>query len=160
IVTAGNLLSFAVEATSANTPAPSLFFSLEEGFPVGASITPGGVFSWTPSPLQAPSTNVITVRVVDDSVPPLSATASFKVVVNQGNVAPVLAPIADWTVTAGSLLSFSVSASDADQPAQTLSFSLDPGFPAGASITPAGVFSWSPTAAQASSTNVITVRVT
>ena len=50
---------------------------------------------------------------------------------------------------------------DAEAPPQTLTYSLDPGVPAGASINSAnGLFSWRPTAAQTPGTNLITVRVT
>src|SRR4029079_11208786 len=53
------------------------------------------------------------------------------------------------------------SALDQDQPAQRLTFSLDPGAPAGAGIHPAtGVFTWSPTLAQGPATNAVTIRVT
>jgi PKD repeat protein len=46
----------------------------------------------------------------------------------------------------GILLTFTAPASDSDIPVQTLTFSLV-GAPAGASITAAGVFTWTPTAA-------------
>ena len=45
------------------------------------------------------------------------------------------------------LLSFTATASDHDVPVQTLTFSLS-GAPVGASITPAGAFTWTPTEAQ------------
>ena len=48
---------------------------------------------------------------------------------------------------------------DADLPANTLTFSLDSGAPAGASITGAGVFTWTPTNVQTGDFTV-TVRVT
>src|SRR5260370_11935983 len=53
------------------------------------------------------------------------------------------------------------SASDADLPAETLTFSLDNVSPSGAMINPfTGLFSWTPSAAQAGSTSTATVRVT
>ena len=51
-------------------------------------------------------------------------------------------------------------ATDADEPAQTLSYSLEAGAPAGAAMSGAGAFTWIPTSGQAGTTNVITVRVT
>jgi len=77
-----------------------------------------------------------------------------------GNTPPALAAIADRTVTLGQTLSFTAIASDADFPAQTLTFSLDAGAPFGANITGSGAFTWTPSAAQAPSVNSITVRVT
>src|SRR5262249_7366531 len=59
-----------------------------------------------------------------------------------------------------SLLSFNATASDPDIPAQTLTFTLDPGYPTGAAITSAGNFTFTPTAAQAPGTYSVTVRVT
>ncbi|HXP59240.1 MAG TPA: MBG domain-containing protein [Dongiaceae bacterium] len=172
-VYAGTLLSFWASATETDQPPRTLTFSLGPGAPAGASIGRGsgpsplsGLFAWTPTAAQAPSTNRITVIVSDNGVPPLSASASFTVVVKPVPTPPVLAALADRTVYAGSLLSFRASATETDQPPRTLTFSLGPGAPAGASIgrgsgpSPlSGLFAWTPTAAQAPSTNRITVIV-
>ncbi len=60
------------------------------------------------------------------------------------NTAPLLGGIGNKTVYAGQLLTFIASAIDNDAPPQVLSFSLDPGGPDGANITPEGSFSWTP----------------
>ena len=58
------------------------------------------------------------------------------------------------------MLTFTASATDADLPAQVLTYSAT-GLPPGASISGAGVFSWTPTISQGSITPYqITVRVT
>jgi len=76
------------------------------------------------------------------------------------NSPPVLAAIGDKIAYEGQTLAFTASATDADA-AQALTFSLDPGAPASATIHPTtGAFSWTPTLAQTPSTNVVTVRVT
>jgi len=80
-VYAGSTLSFTASATDTNQPPRTLTFSLGSAAPAGASITAGGLFTWTPTVAQAPSTNLITVTVTDNGAPPLSASASFKVVV-------------------------------------------------------------------------------
>jgi hypothetical protein len=92
-VTAGTSLSFPVGASDTNLPAQTLTFSLDPGYPSGASITTNGLFTWTPGLAYWPATNVITVRVTDNGTPPLSATASFTVVVNHPPVpaSPLLA---------------------------------------------------------------------
>src|SRR5262249_23530599 len=71
----------------------------------------------------------------------------------------VLAAIANQTINEGSPLSVTVSATDSDVPANTLSFSLvSP--PAGASINgSSGLFSWTPTEAQGPGSYTITVQV-
>jgi hypothetical protein len=69
-------------ATDPDLPANTLKFSLEPGAPAGASINAtNGVFTWTPTEAQGPSTNLITVRVTDDGSPPSSDSRSFTVVV-------------------------------------------------------------------------------
>ncbi len=156
---ANTLLGFTANATDADFPAQTLTFSLGAGAPAGASITPDGVFSWIPTAAQAPSTNTIAVIVWDSGVPQMSATNSFQVVVYRPNTAPVLGTISNQTVYADTLLTFTASATDTDEPPQTLTFSLGAGAPAGANLTPDGLFSWIPTAAQAPSTNTIAVIV-
>jgi hypothetical protein len=75
------------------------------------------------------------------------------------NAAPVMPPISDKTMTLGQTLDFVVPATDTDQPAQTLTFSLEEGALSGASIVAnTGQFVWTPTAAPG--TNVFGVRAT
>jgi len=77
------------------------------------------------------------------------------------NTAPVVVSPGDQYVYLGQTLSFGVQASDADVPAQTLTYSLDVGAPNGATINQnTGLFVWTPTAGQTPSTNQVTVRVT
>jgi regulation of enolase protein 1 (concanavalin A-like superfamily) len=76
------------------------------------------------------------------------------------NIAPVLSPIGNRSVHRGQVVTFTAVANDADQPPQLLTFSLDAGAPAGASINPAtGLFTW-PTAGLPAGTNTVTIRVT
>ena len=77
------------------------------------------------------------------------------------NLPPLLAEISDQTISASNLLSIAVSASDLDLPPQTLTYSLEPGAPSGASINPAtGLFTWTPSVAQYPGSYQVTVRVT
>ena len=79
----------------------------------------------------------------------------------QPNAPPVLQPIGNRSVVGGNTLSFIASAIDTNQPPQTLTFTLDPGAPAGAAINPfTGLFTWTPAPAQIPGTNTVTVRVT
>jgi len=61
--------------------------------PPGATIDEFGLIDWTPGADQAHTTNFIVTVVVDDSLPPLSATNSFRVIVeNPGETAvPIIA---------------------------------------------------------------------
>ena len=157
----GTLMTATGSATDSDSPTQTLTFSLDVPIPAGMTINPtSGAVSWTPTEAQGPGTNSITVRVTDNGQPALSDTTTMTVIVNEVNVAPVLAPIANVTNGVSSTIAFTASATDADEPAQSLSFSLEPGAPAGAAINSAGAFAWTPTGAQAGTTNIITVRVT
>src|SRR4029453_19357791 len=115
---------------------------------------------WTPKEAQGPSSFVINVRVIDNGIPSLSDTKSFTVTVNEVNTAPVLAAIANQTVNEGATLSFTVTATDPDLPVNDLTYALEPGAPAGASINATtGLFTWTPNEAQGPSSFVINVRV-
>jgi len=75
------------------------------------------------------------------------------------NSAPVLATIGGQEVTLGQTLTFRASATDTDQPPQTLTFSLGAGAAGNATINAAsGLFSWTPTTAP--STNFFSIIVT
>ena len=76
------------------------------------------------------------------------------------NTAPVLDFISDHTVVEFSTLQFTVTATDADFPSQSLTFSLEAGAPAGASIDPvSGNFSWIPSDFQGPGVYPVTVTV-
>jgi hypothetical protein len=75
------------------------------------------------------------------------------------NSPPSLVAISNKTITEGTALTFTNSATDPN--GDTLSYSLDPGAPAGASVNPTnGVFTWTPSEAQGPGTNTIALRVT
>ena len=158
----GALLSFTATATDIDLPPNSLSYSLDAGAPAGASIDPvTGLFTWTPSEAQGPGVYPVAVRVTDDGTPPLDDCETIQITVAEVNQAPVLVPIGDKSVDEGVLLSFTASATDADLPPNSLTFSLDAGAPAGASIDPAtGLFAWTPGEAQGPGVYPVTVRVT
>jgi VCBS repeat-containing protein len=139
-------------ANDSSTPPGGLTYSLLNP-PLAAAIDANGIITWTPSEAQGPSTNVITTVVSDNAYPPLSATNSFIVVVNEVNSAPVLPAQTDVTIAELTSLLVTNTATDSDIPANSLSYSLvNP--PTGAQISPGGIISWSPSPAQAPSTNV------
>jgi hypothetical protein len=75
------------------------------------------------------------------------------------NNRPVLAPVSNQTINAGITLLITNTATDIDQPAQTLTFGLAAG-PTNASIVSnTGVLSWRPLVAQANTTNLFSVFV-
>ena len=75
------------------------------------------------------------------------------------NTAPVLGAISNQNVYAGQTVQFTATATDAQSPYQTLTFSLT-NAPSGASIDPSsGAFLWVTTNAVVPSTNAVTVQV-
>jgi uncharacterized repeat protein (TIGR01451 family)/CSLREA domain-containing protein len=146
-------LAFTAVATDSDIPAQMLAFTLDAGS-VG-TITSDGAFDWTPTEAQGPGMYTATVRVSDGL---LADAETITITVGEVNTAPALAPIGNKVVMSGTLLSFVAMASDADVPSNVLTFTLDAGAPAGASIDPAmGEFSWTPVM---TGQYPITVRVT
>src|SRR5436309_1460357 len=135
-------------ASDSDLPANVLTFSLVSA-PAGVNLDPSsGVLTWTPTEAQGPSTNLITVKVTDNGVPQSSDTKSFTVVVSEANSAPVLTVATDRTIPELSTLTITNTASDADLPANTLTFSLVSA-PTGVNLDPtSGVMTWTPTEAQ------------
>src|SRR5207244_5573456 len=88
----------------------------------------------------------------------LTDSKSFTVVVNEVNTAPVLTMPANQTINELTTLNVSATATDADLPANTLTFALVSG-PAGLTVAANGAIAWTPSEAQGPSTNVVTVRV-
>jgi hypothetical protein len=137
-----------------DVPEQTLSFSLVSG-PAGSGVT-NGVFGWVPVEAQGPSTNEVTVAVGDGVA---SVTNTFTVIVAEVNVAPELAAVTDRTVDEGTPLSLSLAGSDADVPAQTLTYALVSG-PEGLTVSSTGAVAWTPTEAQGPSTNGVVVQVT
>lgn len=153
------VLTFTASAADPDNPANALTFSLGSGAPEGASITAGGVFTWTPTEAQGTGTYTVTIRVTDNGTPALSDFETITISVNEVNKPPVLAPIGAKVVDEQTLLTFTVAANDPDVPLNALTFSCNNCASIGASITPEGVFSWTPTVDQRGSSYTMTIIV-
>ncbi|MGE5611777.1 MAG: Ig-like domain-containing protein, partial [Bacillota bacterium] len=123
-------------------------------FAVKPAINPSGTLTYTPA-ASVSGTAIVTVQLKDsggtaNGGQDTSAAQTFSITITPSNTPPVLAAIPDQSIDEGMVLSFRAVATDSDLPAQTLSFSLDGGAPAGASIDPVtGVFTWAPALYQA-----------
>ena len=161
-VTEGTIFSFTPTATDADLPAETLTWSLLPGAPPGALIaSSSGHVTWQTTLGAGGTTNAFSLVVTDNGSPSLSATQAFNVVVLRVNHPPSIKPPPPLvTVNEQTLLSLALSATDPDLPQQTLTWQLGPGAPVGLSLDPvSGLLTWTPTHAQAPSTNVVTVIV-
>ena len=132
-----------IELLASDADGDSLTFSLS-GAPDGLTINGDNQIVWTPSEEQGPGVFNVLVTVTDSTG--LSDNELVTFTVGEVNVAPVLDAIGNQTVNEGEVFTFTATASDADIPANSLSFSLAGGsVPAGAAIDPvSGVFTWTP----------------
>ncbi|MDB6027696.1 MAG: hypothetical protein JWM68_3919, partial [Verrucomicrobiales bacterium] len=161
VVDTGKTIILTNTATDADLPKQALTFTLEAGAPSNAIIdSKSGTLEWTPTPAQSPSTNVIGIRVTDDGVPALSDVKTVTIRVNKINTKPRMVDyLAEFFITPGELVEYDASATDADLPADSLSFSFVGTAPAGATLNSvSGHFAWTPSTANG--TNYITIRVT
>lgn len=108
-----------------------------------------GVISFTPVETQGGTTVVATVRVTDDGVPALSGTGSVAIAVSETNRRPVIEPVAsEHTVNEGEVFTLAIRATDADVPAQVLSYRVgfvveeNPAITNLPTVDGAGVFRW------------------
>ncbi|MGE5179965.1 MAG: putative Ig domain-containing protein [Bacteroidota bacterium] len=155
-VTAGSMLTFTVTASDAQTINSLTAASLPSGatFTANASNT-SGTFTWTPTSGQTGDFNVVFTAANALSG---SATTHIHVAAAGTNTPPVVTAPATETVTAGNMLTFTVSATDVNSDHVSLSAS---GLPSGANFTDndnnTGTFTWTPTSGQ---TGTFTVTFT
>src|SRR5208282_5627586 len=105
------------------------------------------------------STNIVSVAVTDNGTPPLSATNTYTVIVQEVNVAPTLPTIPTQTVNELTLLSVTNTAINPNIHSTNSGYTLV-GPPAGMSISASGVITWTPAQTNSPSTNTITTIVT
>jgi len=150
-------LRFTISGSDVDDPAQPLTHSAT-GLPLGATFDPlTQEFVWTPAENQGPGSYAVTFSVTDGVV---TTSETITITVGEVNVAPVLDPIGNQTVDEGSLLTFTVSASDVDWPVQTLTYSLAPGARVGATINAnTGLFTWTPTEDPRMSSSSVTFNV-
>ena len=152
----GALIHFTASASGGEG---ELRFGLDQGAPAGATIDPTtGEFAWQTGEVHGPGQYSITVRVTDANG--AADAETFVVSVAEVNQPPVLEDVADRSIDEGQLLAFDAVASDPDLPPNTLTFSLGPGAPEGATIDPStGRFTWTPGESHGGEAFSVTIRV-
>ncbi|MEM6927847.1 MAG: putative Ig domain-containing protein [Myxococcota bacterium] len=138
-VEVGDVFEVLLEASDPD--GDELTFAIDQG-PDTAAIT-GRLLQWAPE-VDDVGSNVFQVSVTDDGEPPLSAVVSFGVTVAEPtapNEAPVADAVADQSVVEEETLEVTFTAVDPDE--DGLTWSSD-SLPDGASLTPAGVLTYTP----------------
>jgi glucuronoarabinoxylan endo-1,4-beta-xylanase len=149
--------NFAIVAVNTNASAVAQTFNLTN------CVASGSVTPWiTSASLNlAGQTAVAVANSTFTYTLPAQSVVTFvgQATSNAPNTAPVFTFIPDLTTNAGAKLVITGAATDADLPAQTLTFSLLTG-PTNAQLDSAsGVFTWRPLVTQAGTTNPISVQV-
>lgn len=147
-------------AQDAEEGSDQLRYSLGGDVPVGASLTPDGLFVWRPSEAQGPGVYNVTFLVHDNGSPSLQGEKTVTFTVREVNQAPIFLDPRPRYVRAGEALVFN-TAVDLDLPPQALSFRLGAGAPNGVLLDPvSGVVSWTPSDSQVGQTYFISVVAT
>ncbi len=142
------LLIFTATATDTDIPANTLTFSVGAGAPSGAAITVAGVFTWTPTEAQGPSSFSVTVIVTDNGSPVMSDSETITITVAEVNRAPTVNVPGPQNVALGNTLTFTGTCTDPDIPANILALSAT-GLVTGMTFnTATGVFSFTPVSSQ------------
>ncbi|MEW6160741.1 MAG: putative Ig domain-containing protein, partial [Verrucomicrobiota bacterium] len=155
----GETLTVSVAASDSDLPANVLAYSLALAPPGAAIDARNGLFTWTPTETDGPSTKQVRVIVVDNGQPSLKATNEFSIQVLETNLPPVLLPIAEQTIIEGQPFRLQMMASDADRPANKLTFLLQTAPPAAALDPNSGLLTWNPTETDGPGSNQFIVIV-
>jgi hypothetical protein len=160
-VTAGQTLTIALTETDPDQGQAYTWKLSDASIQAGASINPQtGVITWTPR-LDQLGSFALSAIVTDNGLPgPLSGVSpAIPVTVLSANHAPAIGAVPTQSATVGSNLVVNIPGSDQD-PGQNLTYSIEPGGPAGATINAqSGVFTFTPNSGQVG-TSFVTVRVT
>jgi hypothetical protein len=159
----GKTISTTVTATDPDEPANNFAFSLD-----GVSLSLGmtvdsstGELQWTPGEEEGGTVYAVTITVVDDGEPALSANIGFSVVVNDVNSQPVFVGLEDQTIDENSPFEYLILAQDDVSPANSLIFSLDDQAPNGMQIgITTGLLEWTPNEEQGGQEFLVTVTIT
>jgi hypothetical protein len=160
-ITEGGLFTFTPSAFDPDGLSQTLTFSLLSGTGNGALIDPAtGTITWQTTVAHGGTTNFFALVVADNGMPSLSATQTFRVAVLEANSAPVVAPSRLLIVDEGTALGVLLTAIDSDLPAQSFTWQLLTGGPAGLVVDPTGLLTWTPTESDGPGTNYLKIRVT
>lgn len=135
-VTEGDIVSLTAQESDPDDPWQTVSLSAQN-LPGGSSFDPvTGAFTWTTGEADGPGVYNLRFIATDSGVIPMSDTQMVTLTVLESNQPPTLDPVADMQFPAQQPFTLDLSASDADLPAQTLTFAAS-GLPPGLGINPA-----------------------
>ena len=152
IINEGITKSFTVSATDQNND--SITYSLINS---PAWVTISGVTITVSAPNELPNSSYSGTIIATDNDG--TDTESFTININEVNESPIINNISDVESDSGQLISFTVTASDSDIPAQSLSFSITGDLDGAVMDGTTGLFTWTPNNSQVG-THTITFTVT
>lgn len=158
----GEAWTFTAAPVDAKKVKGKLTYKLIGLWPVGLALDAAtGELKWTPTEADGPSQAKFSVEATDESEPPQTAKLDVVLDVVEVNTAPQWKPIAAQSAFPGEPLKVQVEATDADLPAQKLTYSLADKDTAGATIdAKTGAFQWTAPAAATDTTREFTVVAT
>ncbi|MCD8533443.1 MAG: cadherin repeat domain-containing protein, partial [Verrucomicrobia bacterium] len=122
-------------------PQNSFVIELISG-PTGLTLDNNGNIQWTPTEDQAPGEHVVSLRITDNGVPPLSSESSFTLSTREINSAPRVDSPTNHFAHAGHPFILRVNGVDSDIPSNPLQYTLVSG-PEGSQINgESGQFVW------------------
>ena len=142
ILTATEDQAYQYAATATDADAETLTWSLTTS-PSGMTIDAAGVINWTPGEVGASGASENVVVAVSDGTD--SVTQSFAIAVAPMNDAPTITSSAPTSGTEGALYQYALAVTDPDDAnnGTDLTFALTQS-PAGMTISPTGVITWTP----------------
>lgn len=160
IINEQSLLSFLVNAT--DSPDRTITLTCGNCATLGASFNASssqgvatGVFAWIPVEAQGPGTYTFTITASNDLGG--SITKTVVVTVNEVNLPPTLTVPGSQSVDELTPLTYTITATDPDIPANVIALACTNCASVGASFNPSiGQFSWTPTEAQGPGTYTFT----
>jgi subtilase family serine protease len=164
IIYLDELAAFTFTNVVVDADEPSNSVTLSAGaLPGGASFDANtGVLTWTPTELQGPGTNTVTITATDSGVPSSNAVRTLTLIVREVNSAPTIDAVSNVIATPYAAVNVSITARDSDRPqTNSLSFALASNAPPSATIdSVTGAFRWTPGRTYAGTSNQIAVVVT
>jgi len=152
-------ITFTAKVFSPDVPDGQHAFILENA-PEGAKIGVfSGDFTWTPTEKQGPKSHTFTIVATRSSDPNKVFRKTITLNITEVNLPPSIGPLPRLSAARETTLRRQLTATDPDEPAQVLTYTLEGNIPNGLSISHSGEVYWYPRLSQPLGIVEVTVRV-